>query len=263
MEVHHHPNVEKKNFKEYFLEFLMIFLAVTMGFFAEQIRERFADKSRGKEYMQEITENLKYDSIRCSVNRETNIDILHGLDSLRAELKNAIKGNINSNALYYFSRYTGSTGVAVFNTSAITELKNSGSLRIISNKKLVEELADYYERKVRATNIYIPVATDVINMQNNIFSLVDLDDYVAAYDNILASTYDADYNSQSILNRKPALTLLTKDPVVLEKYYTQISLLEISIKKYNFWLLYTKNAAEKLIADIRNEYHLEKEQVNG
>ena len=25
MEVHHHPKVEKKNFKEYFLEFLMIF----------------------------------------------------------------------------------------------------------------------------------------------------------------------------------------------------------------------------------------------
>jgi cell division protein FtsB len=38
MEVHHHPHVEKKNFKEYFLEFLMIFLAVTMGFFAESIR---------------------------------------------------------------------------------------------------------------------------------------------------------------------------------------------------------------------------------
>jgi hypothetical protein len=32
MEVHHHPSVEKKNFKEYFLEFIMIFLAVAMGF---------------------------------------------------------------------------------------------------------------------------------------------------------------------------------------------------------------------------------------
>ena len=31
MEVGHHPQVEKKNFKQYFLEFLMIFLAVTMG----------------------------------------------------------------------------------------------------------------------------------------------------------------------------------------------------------------------------------------
>jgi len=34
MEVHHHPNVEKKGRKEYLLEFVMIFLAVTLVFFA-------------------------------------------------------------------------------------------------------------------------------------------------------------------------------------------------------------------------------------
>ena len=50
MEVHHHPHVDsdshrKKGFKEYFLEFLMIFLAVTMGFFAENLRERIKDNN--------------------------------------------------------------------------------------------------------------------------------------------------------------------------------------------------------------------------
>jgi len=39
MEVRHHTHFENKSFKEYFLAFLMIFLAVTMGLFAEQIRE--------------------------------------------------------------------------------------------------------------------------------------------------------------------------------------------------------------------------------
>jgi len=40
MEMHHHPDLhrKKKNWKEYFLEFLMIFLAVTLGFFAETMR---------------------------------------------------------------------------------------------------------------------------------------------------------------------------------------------------------------------------------
>ena len=44
MEVHHHPDLrhEKKNFREYILEFVMIFLAVTMGFFAENIRENIS-----------------------------------------------------------------------------------------------------------------------------------------------------------------------------------------------------------------------------
>src|ERR1700685_3716080 len=62
MEVHHHPNVEKKNFKEYFLEFLMIFLAVTMGFFAESYREHIVEHDREKRYM----ENLYHDLIKDS-----------------------------------------------------------------------------------------------------------------------------------------------------------------------------------------------------
>lgn len=35
MEVHHHPDLhhKRKKLKEYFLEFFMIFLAVTLGFF--------------------------------------------------------------------------------------------------------------------------------------------------------------------------------------------------------------------------------------
>jgi hypothetical protein len=39
MEVHHHPDLhhKPKPWKEYFLEFLMIFLAVTMGFLRKVI----------------------------------------------------------------------------------------------------------------------------------------------------------------------------------------------------------------------------------
>jgi hypothetical protein len=49
MEVHHHPHLpHSKKFKEYFLEFLMIFLAVTMGFFAESLREHMSEKKRKK-----------------------------------------------------------------------------------------------------------------------------------------------------------------------------------------------------------------------
>jgi hypothetical protein len=50
MEVHHHPKPEKKKFKEYFFEFIMIFLAVTIGFFAENVRESITDKKREKQY---------------------------------------------------------------------------------------------------------------------------------------------------------------------------------------------------------------------
>ena len=66
MEVHHHPHVEKKNFKEYFLEFLMIFLAVTLGFFAESLREHMADKSKEKEFIISLKEDLISDTAQLS-----------------------------------------------------------------------------------------------------------------------------------------------------------------------------------------------------
>jgi len=72
MEVHHHPDLQhkKKNFKEYFLEFLMIFLAVTLGFFAESYREYQNNRSKENEYMTSLIEDLKSDtaSLNLSIN---------------------------------------------------------------------------------------------------------------------------------------------------------------------------------------------------
>lgn len=46
MEVHHHPHIERKRFKEYFFEFLMIFLAVTLGFIAENKSPQDASRQK-------------------------------------------------------------------------------------------------------------------------------------------------------------------------------------------------------------------------
>ena len=59
MEVHHHPQVEKKNFKEYLLEGLMIFLAVTMGFIAENIRENVSDHRKEMELIRSLVKDLR------------------------------------------------------------------------------------------------------------------------------------------------------------------------------------------------------------
>ena len=63
MEVHHHPDLhlKPKRWKEYFLEFLMIFLAVTMGFFAESLRENINNKERLHNYIQSLVSDLKSD----------------------------------------------------------------------------------------------------------------------------------------------------------------------------------------------------------
>ena len=64
MEVHHHPDLhhKPKKWKEYFLEFLMIFLAVTMGFFAENIREAYNDKENIHQLTVSLMNDLKIDT---------------------------------------------------------------------------------------------------------------------------------------------------------------------------------------------------------
>src|SRR5580658_9275421 len=83
MEVHHHPNVEKKNFKEYFLEFLMIFLAVTLGFFAESLREKIVNNEKAIHYLQGIVEDLKQDTAELS-------DVMQGQDVLFKKMDSAL-----------------------------------------------------------------------------------------------------------------------------------------------------------------------------
>src|SRR5471030_3093423 len=64
MEVHHHPNLhhKEKPWKEYILEGLMIFLAVTMGFFAESLREHINENSRAQEFAATLYSDLKADT---------------------------------------------------------------------------------------------------------------------------------------------------------------------------------------------------------
>src|SRR5579862_3140704 len=65
MEVHHHPQLEHKHkpWKEYFLEFLMIFLAVSMGFFAETIRENISESGKAKELAKSLYQEVYADSV--------------------------------------------------------------------------------------------------------------------------------------------------------------------------------------------------------
>lgn len=51
MEVHHplQPR-HKKNWSEFIIEFVMLFTAVTLGFFAENVREQMSEKQKKESF---------------------------------------------------------------------------------------------------------------------------------------------------------------------------------------------------------------------
>src|ERR1035438_7216584 len=128
MEVHHHPHVEKKNFKEYFLEFLMIFLAVTMGFIAENVRESISDRSKEKEYIASIKKDLAEDTSALNIWIPNLFKRVNDFDTLIALLQ--VQGiNHNGSDLYYYARLSTRSRMFSANNNTITELKNSGNFR--------------------------------------------------------------------------------------------------------------------------------------
>jgi hypothetical protein len=148
MEVHHHPQVEKKRFKEYFLEFIMIFLAVTLGFFAENIREHFADKKKEMQYLKSFVEDLTNDEANLPLlSMSIEHQQIHPADSLPVLLKNA-DTKTPANLIYvYFRLMIRQQGIKAFITDrTIEQAKNSGEMRLITNKQISDSLIDYYKQ---------------------------------------------------------------------------------------------------------------------
>lgn len=146
MEVHHHPDLhhKKKHWKEYFLEFLMIFLAVTMGFFAESYREHLGDISKENEYIRSVVEDLKSDTLQANdVIAQLKTTRL-GLDTLLEELSSDQIYTNSNNARKLWNRYMGFADF-VSNDRTIQQMKSSGSLRLIRNRKVSDEIMNYDE----------------------------------------------------------------------------------------------------------------------
>ena len=74
MEVHHpHHPTHKKKWSEYITEFIMLFAAVTLGFFAENQREHYIEGQREIQYMESLIEDLAKDKFDLSESKKYTI----------------------------------------------------------------------------------------------------------------------------------------------------------------------------------------------
>ncbi|MEI6087454.1 MAG: hypothetical protein WCR66_07705 [Bacteroidota bacterium] len=174
MEIHKHPHhvTHKKKWGEYMLEFFMLFLAVFLGFLAENIREHNVEKDREKEYMVTLLEDLKSDTallkhtVKYWENINYNIDSV--TDAIQLPLSNIdlrkTYKHIN-NALDYFS--------FSYNQRTTVQLKNAGGFRLLRNKIVANKIIDYDQFNNDAiTNIAIQHHSffeTVVKLRNKLF----------------------------------------------------------------------------------------------
>lgn len=141
MEVHHHSH-QPKQWKEYITEFLMLFLAVSMGFIAENIREKHIEKERSEELMQALVMDIKENQAQLDSLISNNKRIVHYYDSLAFSF-----GFSNKQVVLKELAQTMDLWVYRFaNKKTIFEqMKSSGSLRYIQEKEILNALLRYEE----------------------------------------------------------------------------------------------------------------------
>jgi hypothetical protein len=264
MEVHHHAHTGhgKKTWKEYFWEFLMLFLAVFCGFLAEYQLEHKIEKDRLKKFMYDMTKNLEYDRTRIAINLPANYSERSSLDSFRNEIQHTVLGKANIKKLYYYAFSVGGVGKVVFNKSTITQLRNSGQLRLVENDSLTNEIIDYYDRKVYASEYFGQYLDDsqneLLTEIRNIFSTIGFESMLkitdSAYNNNLDDNLENEFKNEIEKNN---LKLLTTDKITLEKLHSLTVTNQLALFRYIQFLNYTNQSAEKLIAKIKLTYHFD------
>jgi hypothetical protein len=144
MEVHHHPDLhhKKKNFKEYFLEFLMIFLAVTLGFFAENIREKISDRQKEDADIKSLLKNLTEDSVNIESALQSYQANEMEIDSLMELIKTG-EYKSNQQTLYRMAYQTRGSRVFPYSNTTFQQMESTGSLRLIRNDEIRYYIINY------------------------------------------------------------------------------------------------------------------------
>jgi hypothetical protein len=137
MEVHHHAHHPKK-ISEYLTEFIMLFAAVTLGFFAENLREHQIEKHREIQYLKNIHLDLKRDISEIDKISHYNVE-KQQLGQQLAQLY--ARGYQNDLPQFYMLiKSLALRSYFQHSNNGIDQLKNAGGLRLVEDDEIIKQM---------------------------------------------------------------------------------------------------------------------------
>jgi hypothetical protein len=229
----------------------MLFLAVFCGFLAEYQLEHKIEKDREKDYMIGMLADLSSDTSQINQALVFSKTISNGLDSLAQNLYNTGTTQKNARTIYrQYRAYMRRFGVW-FSDQTTAQLKNSGQLRLIRNKKVMNLLYVYWQR----TGQIEEIQDRIENTQDEVNLLAD----------VIINEYfleeDGERDSVSgiwFTNVLQGAELMTRDKNTLINLGNKVSRVK---RRINSFYLRNLNRQKKLaiglIELIKKEYKLE------
>ena len=169
----HPPHKSGSNFKEHFIHFLMLFLAVLLGALAENFRENYIEKNKEHEYLTSLVYDLGQDTMRLNA----CIDSRHEKNKNATNLISLLSQPVitNTKDIYYLTRLM--TRVESFEgvDGTLNQLQFSGGFRVIQNQKIIKGINDYLYIRKKVYNFNAVEETILLQLRNSTSQVVKAD----------------------------------------------------------------------------------------
>jgi hypothetical protein len=129
----------------------MVFAAITLGFFADNQREKWGETARGVQYAQRLVEDLDLDSIRME-EVKANYDLKElQINTLIPLMQSGLEEKPFLDSLFAYFTLPGSgslvTGISFVENMATRDELKSGNMRLIRSDSIVRHLSVYTRKE--------------------------------------------------------------------------------------------------------------------
>jgi len=221
----------------------MLFLAVFCGFLAEYQLEHKIERDRESVYMQNLVDDLKNDTAVYSAYARNNSIIFNLIDTLIYLIKRPER-RLYIGKLIYAARMITANWRQINPTERTYEqMKSSGHLRLIRNRRISDSVSQYYNSLKQLSNI-------------NEVCLLWVSDYVKAMGKIFDGEMLLKIFKEGEAQTYDPSVLLTEDSRTLNElitsaqyFYGALKLAQVNVKQRSL-------SANNLAELIKKEYHL-------
>ena len=136
---------ETKKWNQYLFEFLMLFMAVTLGFFVDNLREGRAERQLEIQHIASLISDLRQDTVRFNRQiSEANMVISMSDSIVQLLSKNELQEK-DQQRMYFLVRAMSPKILPHFvNDRTFEEMRGSGLLRLISKNNIADSISTYY-----------------------------------------------------------------------------------------------------------------------
>lgn len=226
--------INRKKFRTYVYDFFMLFIAISAGFFMENLRESHVERKKESRYIEKIIADIKVDTADIRQISEANDIQIAGIDSLLQVMDKPFH-EIDVKKFYYHI-FTHLNSYKVFSAREITiaQLKSSGDFRLIRNNAAADSIVLYYS--------VFDAYKDQIDYNKQTFrEIINLEL------ELLDFRVGRDPNGDFILRNSEKMHIFYN--LVMIAYYMRL--------EDNKWLAEYKQMGENVLSALQAEYQIE------